>query len=92
MGLGVKWSGLVVDGDQIGDRWWRPDQPVWWSAWWSTAYDQLSRFELNLYSSMHGWQSERWVLGVFGSVMREGLAEIFKCVMSVRSGLVVDDS
>ena len=56
------------------------------------ACSRLSRSELNLYSSMHGWQSERWVLGVYGSVMREGLAEIFKCVMSVRSGLVVDDS
>ena len=36
------------------------------------ACSRLSRSELNLYSSMHGWQSERWVLGVYGSVMREG--------------------
>ena len=35
---------------------------------------------------------ERWVLGVYGSVMREGWVENFKCVMSVRSGLVVSDS
>ena len=40
--------------------------------------------ELNLYSSVHGWRSERWVLGVCGSVMREeGWVEIFKCVMFV---------
>ena len=25
VGLGVEWSGLVVDGNQIGDRWWRLD-------------------------------------------------------------------
>ena len=35
---------------------------------------------------------ERWVLGVCGSVMREGWAEIFKWVMSVRSRLVFGDS
>ena len=35
---------------------------------------------------------EMRVLGVCGLVMREGWFEIFKCVMSVRSGLVVDDS
>ena len=34
---------------------------------------------------------ERWVLGVYGSVMREEWVEIFKCVMSMRNGLVVDD-
>ena len=34
---------------------------------------------------------ERWVLGVCGSVMRKGWVEIFKCVMSVRSRLVVGD-
>ena len=28
VGLGVEWSGLVVNGDQIDDRWWRPDQSV----------------------------------------------------------------
>ena len=44
---------------------------------------QLSRSELNLYSSVHGWRSKRWVLGVRGSVMREGWVEIFKCVMFV---------
>ena len=68
VGLGEQWSGLVVDGNQIDDRWWRPDQPVWWSI----ACDQLLRSELNLYSSMHGWRSEMWVLGVCGSVMRRG--------------------
>ena len=36
---------------------------------------------------MHGWQSERWVLGVCGSVMREGWAKIFKYVMSVSGGV-----
>ena len=70
VGLGEEWSGLVVDGNQIGDRWWRLDQPVWWRARWSIACDQLSRSELNLYSSMHGWWLEMWVLGVCGSVMR----------------------
>ena len=35
---------------------------------------------------------ERWVLGVYGLVMREGWVENFKCVMAVRSGLVVNDS
>ena len=33
---------------------------------------RLSRSELNLYSSVHDWRSEMWVLGVCGSVMREG--------------------
>ena len=28
VGLGVEWSGLVVNGDQIDDRWWWPDQSV----------------------------------------------------------------
>ena len=70
-GGGVEWA---------GGRW-RPDRPVHWRDWWSTACSRLSRSELNLYSSMHGWRLERWVLGV--SVMREGWADIFKCVMSV---------
>ena len=43
VGLGVEWSGLVVGGGQIGDRWWRL---VRWRAWWSTAYGWLSRSEL----------------------------------------------
>ena len=34
---------------------------------------------------------ERWVLVVCGSVMNEACAKIFKCVMSVRSGLVLGD-
>ena len=72
-GGGVEWA---------GGRW-RPDRPVRWRAWWSTTYGQLSRSELNLYLSVHGWRSDRWVLGVCGSVRREGWAEIFKCVMSV---------
>uniref|UniRef100_A0A7N2MU87 Uncharacterized protein n=1 Tax=Quercus lobata TaxID=97700 RepID=A0A7N2MU87_QUELO len=75
-GGGVEW---------VGNRWW-PDQLVRWRAWWSTAYDRLSRLELNLYSSVHGWRSERWVLGVSRLVMREGWAEIFKSVMSVSKG------
>ena len=78
---GVEWA---------GGRW-RQDQPMRWRAWWSTAYGQLSRSELNLYSLVHGWRSERWVLGVCGLVMREGWAKIFKCVMFVKSGLVVGD-
>ena len=79
----MEWSGLVVGGGQISDQWWRPDRPVHWRDWWSIAYGQLSRSELNLYSSVHSWRSERWALSVCGSVMREGWAEIFKCVMSV---------
>ena len=42
-GLGVEWSGLVIGGGQIGDRWWRLDRPVRWRAWWSTDCGQLSR-------------------------------------------------
>ena len=72
VGLGVEWNGLVVGGSQIGNRWWQPDRLMRWRARWSTACGRLSRSELNLYSSMHGWRSERWVLGVYGSVMREG--------------------
>ena len=26
VGLGVEWSGLVIGGGQIGNRWWRPDR------------------------------------------------------------------
>ena len=79
----MEWSGLVIIGGQIGDQWWWPDRPVRWRAWWSTACGRLSRSELNLYSSVHGWRLERWVLGVCRSVMREWWAEIFKSVMSV---------
>ena len=70
--------GLVVRVGQISDWWWRPNRPVHWRAWWSTACGRLSRLELNLYLSVHGWRSERWVLGVCGSLMREGWAEIFQ--------------
>lgn len=81
--LGVEWSGLVIGGGQIGDRWWRPVRLGRWRAWWSMACGRLSRLVLNLYSLVHGWRSVRWVLGVCGLVMREGWAEIFKCVMSM---------
>ena len=31
-GFRVEWSGLVIGGGQIGDRWWRLDWPVRWRA------------------------------------------------------------
>ena len=81
--------------NEISLEWWRQERDArlrsrWWRHW-SMACGRLSRSELNLYSSVHGWRSERWVLGVCGLVMREGWAEIFNCVMSMRSGLVISD-
>ena len=71
---------IFSGGDKISLGWWRREQDArlrsrWWQCW-STAYGRLSRSELNPYLSVHGLWSVRWILGVYGSVMREGWAEI----------------
>ena len=70
-GFGVEWSGLVVGGGQI-------DQCVGELGGARPVVGCQDRS-----STVHGWRSERWILGVCGSVMREGWVEIFKCVMSM---------
>ena len=73
--IGLGW---VENETSLG--WWRRERNArLWSRWrrcWSTACGWLSRSELNLYLSVHGWRSERWVLGVCGSVMKEGWAKM----------------
>ena len=64
VGLGVEWSGLVVGGGQIGDRWWRL---VRWRAWWSTAYGWLSRSELVSAWLAIGKVDRWWMRGGLGS-------------------------
>ena len=66
--------------NEIGLGWWRWERDARlrsrWRWRWSTACDRLLRSKFNLYSSVHGWRSERWVLGVCESVIREGWAEM----------------
>ena len=55
--LVVRWSKKMREKFTVG--WEENGGEVRWRAWWSTAYSRLSRSKLNLYSSVHGWWSER---------------------------------
>ena len=64
-------------------------------GWWSVAAKSANALESLVEHGLwlvvkigaqpvlvvHGWRSKRWVLGVCGSGMREGWAEIFNYVM-----------